>query len=222
MMVLEGLIAMIWAAGAMAIYNKMPELMSKDATLALVKITSVFLKIEFASTLVIISVIVLAVTSGDTAMRSLRLSIAEALHLEQKPIRNRLLLVIPVAAVVTGLLIWSNKDANSFGLLWNYFAWSNQVLAVFTFVMATVYLAALRKPTLITVLPGMFITFVVSLYILWISPEKGGPVGVGLEYTHAVIVAAFTAVVIFAAALMRGAEMRDNNLWDNKTEKANE
>ena len=75
MMVLEGFIAMVWAAGALAIYNRAPEWMSKGATNVLHRITSEFLGSNLAI-VVVLSVIILAITSGDTAMRSLRLSAA--------------------------------------------------------------------------------------------------------------------------------------------------
>lgn len=77
----------------------------------------------------VIAVVILAVTSGDTAMRSLRLSLAEMAGIGQKSFKNRLLVCAPLIAVVVALLSWSNIDAKSFSHLWNYFAWGNQVLA---------------------------------------------------------------------------------------------
>ena len=205
MMVLEGFIAMVWAAGAMIIYNRAPEWMGKGATAVLQKITHDFLGSNL-SVVVVLSVIILAITSGDTAMRSLRLSIAEMFHIDQKPIIKRLLVVFPLIAAVTGLLIWSNVNAKSFQMLWNYFAWSNQVMAVFTFIAATVYLASRNKPVAVTALPGMFITFVVTCYIFWISPKHGGPLGFGLDLQDAYMIAGFTAVTIFVWAIMHGKE----------------
>ena len=207
MMVLEGFIAMVWAAGALAIYNRFPEMMNAAPVKVLNHITDTFLSKKL-SIVVIISVIILAVTSGDTALRSLRLSVAECFNVNQKPIGMRLLLVIPLIIAVLGLLIWSNIDAKSFNMLWNYFAWSNQVMAVFTFMAGTIYLASLKKPTFITVIPGVFITFVVSTYILWISPAHGGPVGVGLDLVEAYIAAALVAIITFAWAFMRGKDMQ--------------
>ena len=205
MMVLEGFIAMVWAAGAMAIYNRAPEMMSKNATLVLHRITENFLGSNLAL-VVILSVIVLAVTSGDTAMRCLRLSLAEMFKLNQKPVFNRMLIVIPLILLVTGLLIWSNKDSATFQMLWNYFAWSNQVMAVFTFLAGTVYLASQNKPAWATALPGMFITFVVTTYILWISPAKGGPAGFGLDLCESYIAAGLTAIIVFVWAIVHGKE----------------
>lgn len=203
MMTLEGFIAMVWAAGAMAVYNRAPEWMGKGATLVLHKITADFLGSNLA-TVVVLSVIILAVTSGDTAMRSLRLSLAEMFKIDQKPIINRLMLMVPLIVAVVGLLIWSNVNAKSFQMLWNYFAWSNQVMAVFTFIAATVYLASRNKPVAVTALPGMFITFVVTSYIMWISPAHGGPLGFGLDLHDSYLIAGFTAIAVFAWAVMHG------------------
>ena len=99
MMVLEGVIGMIWAAAGLAIYNLFPELMQENPTNVLSKITTHFLG-SWVGAVTVISVIILAVTSGDTAMRSLRLSLAEMFRIQQKPIRNRFLLCLPLIAVV--------------------------------------------------------------------------------------------------------------------------
>ncbi|MBR7107721.1 MAG: carbon starvation protein A [Lentisphaeria bacterium] len=206
MMVLEGFIAMVWAAGALAVYNKAPEFMGKNATAVLHRITGEFLG-SGLSLVVVLSVIVLAVTSGDTAMRSLRLSLAEMFNIDQKPVAKRLLVVFPLIAVVSGLLVWSSVDNKSFQMLWIYFVWSNQVIAVFTFLCGTIYLASKEKPVIVTALPGMFITFVVTSYILWISPAHGGPLGFGLDLFDAYMVAGFVSVLLFIWAIMRG---RDN------------
>lgn len=209
MMIVEGFIAMVWAAGALAIYNRFPELIGTDANGVLAKITNFFLYSKM-STVVVCSVIVLAITSGDTAMRSLRLSLAEMFHINQKPVLPRLLIVLPLIAATAGLLIWSNADNGSFQKLWTYFAWSNQVLAAFALLASSIYLFALKRPAFITVLPGMFITFVVMTYILWISPEHGGPIGLGLELYDAYMIAGFLTVLLFAWAKIRADEVKLN------------
>ena len=206
MMIVEGFIAMVWAAGALAIYNMHPALIGTDPNGVLAKITNTFLKGNF-STVVVLSVIILAITSGDTAMRSLRLSLAEMFNISQKPILPRILVILPLIAVTAGLLFWSNKDGGSFQKLWTYFAWSNQVIAAFALLAGSIWLFARKKPAFITVMPGMFITFVVATYILWISPAHGGPVGLGLELYDAYMIAAFVAICTFAWAKVRGSEL---------------
>lgn len=200
MMAAEGAIAMIWAAGALAIYNQFPHLIGTDANGVLAKIVNHFLY-SGLSIVVILSVVVLAITSGDTAMRSLRLSLAEIFHVNQKPIALRLLLVFPLIAATLGLLLWSNKDAAGFAKLWNYFAWSNQVIAVFALLAGSIYLFSLRRPAFITVVPGMFITFVVVTYILW------NPIGLGIDLVYAEIVAGFVSLATYAWAKVRAGEV---------------
>ena len=127
MMVIEGVIAMIWAAGAMAMYHLQPELLTTNPNSTLVKIAQGFLGNQ-VGVLTIIAVIILAVTTGDTAMRSMRLSLAEMVRLSQKSLFSRLLLSLPLIVIIAGLLIWSNRDAHAFNLLWNYFAWGTRCL----------------------------------------------------------------------------------------------
>ncbi|MBQ9772834.1 MAG: carbon starvation protein A [Lentisphaeria bacterium] len=184
MMILEGIIAMIWAAAGLAIYNLFPEQMGIVPAKVLGFITTYFLG-KWGGAITVIAVIILAITSGDTAMRSLRLSFAEIFKLSQKNFISRILLIIPLIVVVTGLLIWSNSDVKSFNNLWNYFAWSNQVLAACTLFAATVWLRNNKKPWWIAALPAVFMTFIVATYIFWISPAHGGPVGFGLELNMA-------------------------------------
>ena len=144
MMVVEGFIAMVWAAAALAIYNLFPAQMGVKPPAVLQYLCSHFLGSK-AGALVVISVIILSITSGDTAMRSLRLSLAEILHLPQKKLWSQVLLCLPIIVIVAGLIWWSNQSAKSFNQLWNYFAWGNQVLAACTLTAATVWLTAQRK-----------------------------------------------------------------------------
>ena len=131
MMVVEGIIAMIWAAAGLAIYNLFPQMMADNPTNVLSEITKYFLG-SWVGAVTVISVIILAITSGDTAMRSLRLSLAEMFHIDQKHILNRVLLCLPLIAAVALLLWWSNQNTAAFNRLWNYFAWGNQVLSACT------------------------------------------------------------------------------------------
>lgn len=211
MMVLEGMIGMVWAAAGMAIYNLFPELMAKAPTAVLSKITTYFLG-SWVGALTVISVIILAITSGDTAMRSLRLSLAEMFGVPQKPIRNRLTLCLPLIVIVIGLLWWSNRSTQTFNQLWVYFAWANQVLASCTLTAGTVWLLRNRKPAWITVIPGAFMIFIVATYILWISPAHGGPlgkplIGCGLDLKLSYLLAALIAGVTTAWSIRHGVRL---------------
>lgn len=209
MMVLEGVIAMIWAGAAMAIYNKVPELMKASPNDVLPKITTDFLG-AWLGPVTVVAVVVLAITSGDTAMRSLRLSLAEILKIEQKPIKNRLLVCAPLIVVISALLWWSNQNAASFGKLWNYFAWGNQALAAATLGASAVWLYALRKRGWVAVVPSAFMTFIVVSFILWTSEAHKGPAGFGLELPVAYSLAAVITVVFTAWCVARGKKFAKN------------
>ena len=210
MMVLEGIIAMVWAAAGLAIYNIFPKYFDLSATVVLRNITEFFLG-TWMGGITVIAVVILAVTSGDTAMRSLRLSLAEMAGISQKSFKNRLLVCAPLIAVVVALLSWSNIDAKSFSHLWNYFAWGNQVLASSTLLASAVWLFRQRKNGFVAIVPGMFMLFIVLSYILWISPQNGGPIGFGMELFNAYFIAAILTVIIGAWTVKRGFSTRKEN-----------
>lgn len=207
MMIIEGLIGMIWAAGGMFIYHQMPELLTGASG---VKVLSVLVStvIPWApiSILVVVGVIVLAITSGDTSLRSLRLTIAELTGMEQTSIRNRLLLTVPMFAICAIIIFWSNLNPEGFNILWNYFSWSNQLMAVCSLCVATVYLRSKKKNFWIALIPCMFMTFITCDYILWVSPEnlKGAPLGFGLDYKTALVIALHDAVILGFLLCTRG------------------
>ena len=207
MMIIEGLIGMIWAAGGMFIYHQMPELLTGASG---VKVLSVLVStvIPWApiSILVVVGVIVLAITSGDTSLRSLRLTIAELTGLEQTSVRNRLILTVPMFALCAVIIFWSNLNPEGFNILWNYFSWSNQLMAVCSLCVAIVYLRCKKKNFWITLIPCMFMTFITADYILWVSPEnlKGAPLGFGLDYKTALVIALHDAAIIGFLLCTRG------------------
>ena len=203
MMIVEGIIAMIWAAGAMAIYNLFPAVMGPNANATLTKITTYFLG-SWMGAVTTIAVIVLAITSGDTALRSLRLSLAEIFSIPQISLRNRFILTLPLIVLVSILLWWSNSNAESFKWLWNYFAWGNQVLAVFTLFTVTVWLMRSRRNFLIALLPGVFMMFVVTSFILWTSPVHGLPWGFGLDLQLAYSLAGNLTAFVSGLVLYQG------------------
>ena len=210
MMVLEGFIAMVWAAAGLAIYNLFPEQMAKPAPAVLQFLCKHFLG-SWVGALVVICVVILSITSGDTAMRSLRMSLAEILHIGQVKLSSRIVLCLPIIALVAALIWWSSISAKTFNQLWNYFAWGNQVLAACTLTAATEWLISRKRNAIITIVPGLFMTFTVLCYILWISPAHGGPVGFGLDLRTAQIAAAVLAAISTVLAIVRGLKMRERN-----------
>ena len=166
MMIVESLIAMIWAAAAMSVYNEgiVPQNIVGTANVVNI-IADRFVPLHLAF-IVTIAVVILPITSGDTAMRSLRMIIAEQFNLSQKPIKNRLLIVIPMIILLMTALYWAKVKADSFSLIWRYFNFSNQLISIPVLLSATVFLYRQSKNYFITLIPGLFYTFITFSFIL--------------------------------------------------------
>jgi carbon starvation protein CstA len=185
-----------------------------------VKVLSVLVStvIPFApiSILVVVGVIILAITSGDTSLRSLRLTISELFGIDQTDPKKRLLLTVPMFAICLVIIFWSNLNPQGFNILWNYFSWSNQLMAVCSLCVATVYLRSKGKNFWITLFPCMFMAFICFDYIFWVSPEnlKGAPLGFGLDYKTALVLALENAVILGALLCRRGKTLYSNKNFD--------
>ena len=189
-MITEGIVALIWATVASYFFYGSPapgyELMAaaKDgyATGAPVVVNLVcndWLGVA-GGILAMLGVVAAPITSGDTALRSARLIIADWLHMEQKTIAKRLSISIPIFLATMGLLIWQMENASGFNVLWGYFGWANQALSVFTLWTLTVYLAKNRPAYFwVTLIPALFMTAVCTSFIvisktaLGLAPEIG-------------------------------------------------
>ena len=208
MMVAEGVIAMIWAAAALAIYNIAPENLNLAGPVVLGNITTHFLG-KWMGGVTVFAIVVLAVTSGDTALRSARLSISEMFRIDQISLVKRIVTTLPLILIVAALLWWSNLSAKSFSNLWNYFAWGNQMLAATTLMAGTVWLLREGKKLAccITLLPGMFMTSVIATFILWTPGTGGMPVGFvpgGLSLGLSVSISIAVALVFAVWVIRRG------------------
>ena len=143
--------------------------------------------------LAIIGVIAAPITSGDTALRSARLIVADFLHWDQKRIPKRLIIAIPLFLCVFGMVFVD------FNVVWRYFAWTNQTLAVFTLWAGTVFLYkqehtgqhAYPKGYLIALIPALFMTMVSVSYI-FIAPEGLQFAAKGLSLIAYIIAAVVT------------------------------
>ncbi len=187
MMMIEGFIAMTWAAAAMGIYNK-----GIDAkfigTASVVGIVAKDFLGNFGGIIAILGVIVLPITSGDTALRSLRLMIADFFKFDQKPAKNRVIVSACIFVPVIIILVYAKLNANGFNILWRYFAWSNQTIGVFAFAMITVYLMKVKKAYFPALIPGMFYCFIVSSYIL--NAKIGFNIPLNLAYIISIVIVA--------------------------------
>lgn len=184
-MVAEGIVALIWAAAAMSFFGGVPQLNNalaehQNDAAWVVKVISDTTLGKLGGVLAILGVVAAPITSGDTAFRSARLIVADFLKFKQGKIVNRLLISLPIFAVGYTL------TQIDFAIIWRYMAWSNQTLATVVLWAITAYLAREGKLFWITLLPAIFMTAVVSNYIL-IAPEGfqldqaiGYPIGIGV------------------------------------------
>lgn len=203
-MVAEGIVALIWAAAAIAFtggYEGLSEYMGAHGNAAGALVTDIsrgWLG-TVGGFLALLGVIAAPITTGDTALRSARLITADFLHIDQRKLTRRLMVSVPIFALCAGVMLID------FNILWRYFAWVNQTLSVFTLWAVTVYLARHRKFYLVSLLPALFMTVVCVSYILFApSPEGFGlPLGVALTAGAAV---ALLTVGMFARylRLLRG------------------
>jgi carbon starvation protein CstA len=202
-MIMEGVIAMIWAAVAMAHFGGQEGLAAAGSAAVIVKKASVDLLGVFGGALAVLGVVACPITSGDTAFRSTRLTIADALKFDQKPIKNRFVISIPLFVIGVLLVIFMNASTANFNMIWRYFSWSNQTLATIALWAASAYLAKTAKNYWITLVPATFMTVVVTAYFVS-ATECLGPVitaatgSPATTYTIGIIVGLILAIVLFA------------------------
>ena len=182
MMIAEGFIAMTWAAAAMGVMNLGLANADTPAT-NVVGIVANSLLGRIGGMIAIIGVIVLPITSGDTALRSLRLMVSDALHIDQSKKRNRLMVSLAIFVLVAALLLFSKLNADGFNILWRYFAWANQTIAIFAFAMIAIYFIQNKKPYILAIIPGMFYAFIITSFIL------NAQIGFNLSWTISYIIA---------------------------------
>ncbi len=171
-MITEGLVALIWAAVGMSFFggvhelNNVMEAQKGNAAWIVNEISHTLLG-RFGAVLAMLGVVAAPITSGDTAFRSARIIIADFFHFDQKSIKNRLILTSPL--FIIGFFL-TQVD---FSIIWRYMAWSNQTLAVIVLWAITIYLATEQKLYWVTLIPAVFMSAVVSAYIL-VAPEGFG------------------------------------------------
>ena len=195
-MIAEGIVALIWAAAAMAFFGSTGELgaqMSANGGQAwVVNTISNTLLGKVGGVLAILGVVACPVTSGDTAFRSARLTIADMLKYKQGPIKNRLLISIPLFVIGFAL------TKIDFNIVWRYFAWSNQTLAMIVLWAAAMYLYLKNQVHWIATIPATFMSAVSITYIL-IAPE-GFKLPASFAYPAGIAVAAAFLILFLTAA----------------------
>ena len=208
-MITEGVVALIWAAAAAYFFSPDSVVdVTGNSGAAIVGIIANTWFTPVIAVITILGVISAAVTSGDTALRSARLIIADFLNYDQKPIKNRLIIAIPMFVVTAIILIYSLADAKGFDMIWRYFAWANQVLAMVTLWAITVYLAKEKKNYIFTLVPAMFMTMVTMTYIFEFPAGKYIE-GVGFSNVVAPIIAG--CITILFTVLFFNFRRKHNN-----------
>ena len=175
-MVCEGVIALIWAAAGCALYTitdgKMVGLAEALAAGQSAAIYDVCLKTmgNVGVALAMIGVVICPITSGDTAFRSARLTLADWLKIDQDSYANRLKLCIPVLGVGAFLGIGNALGFINYTVIWRYFSWTNQTLAMIVLWAASMYLFKEKKNYWITAVPATFMSAVSATYFV-LAPE---------------------------------------------------
>ncbi len=166
MMCAESLIAMVWAAAAMHVYacNIVPEALIGSANV--INIIADTFVLPYLTFVVTLAVVILPITSGDTALRALRLALSDVFKLKQNTVQNRFKIMVPIVLALVLILYWAKCNADSFGLIWRYFTFANQLIAIPTFLYATIFLYKKGGNYFITLLPGLFYIFITSSFIL--------------------------------------------------------
>ena len=198
-MIIESVIALIWAAAGVAFYGSthmLQDALTTSGQSGVVYEISEKMLGSVGGILAIIGVVVCPITSGDTAFRSARLILAEWTKLDQKKIKFRLLITLPLlaaSAVLTQL---------DFNVLWRYFSWSNQTLAMIALWVATSYLVKNHKnkiASLITAIPATFMSAVSVTYIL--MAKEGFKLSSNVSYPAGIAAAAVLFVIYVIAVL---------------------
>lgn len=173
-MITEGIVALIWATISMYFfYGGGAAELGVANTLQAPEVVTVVSKGWLGivgGILALLGVVAAPITSGDTALRSARLIIAEFLHIEQKSINKRLYICIPLFVFTMALLFFNISNPEGFNIIWNYFGWANQTMAVFTLWAITIYLRKSNKLYIVTLLPALFMTDVTTTFFC-IAPE---------------------------------------------------
>ncbi len=194
-MIAEGVIALIWAAAAISFFGDTSRLNAemiahKMDPAWLVNLICVSWLGKAGGVLAVLGVVACPITTGDTAFRAARLIVADYFKFDQKPVKNRLMISIPlfiIAFIITSV---------NFSIIWRYFAWCNQTLSVIVLWTCAVYLLQKGKFHWIMTVPAVIMTAVCATYIL-IAPE-----GFKLSAHYSYIIGGFVTAAFFAAFMV--------------------
>ena len=198
-MITEGIVALIWAAIGSYFFYASPQ--PGYEVLSLVgnngfatsapHVVNIVCKDWLGITggiLALLGIVAAPITTGDTSLRSARLIIADFIRIEQRTLKRRLIISMPLFLCTFSLLMWQVANPDGFGVLWQYLGWFNQCLTAITLWALTVYLVKEQKRYIITYVPAVFMTFVcmtylfVSRQLLSFQLEVGYPLGFAISF----------------------------------------
>lgn len=202
MMIAEGMIAMIWAAAAMSLFDgpvSLNELINTIGTGGIVSEISTAMLGPVVGTLAILGVIILPITSGDTAFRSARMIIADYIKVPQAKIMNRIWIAAPLFIVSIFL------TTVDFTMLWQYFNWANQSTAVIALWIGAMFLYIARRNYWIAIIPAWFMSVTATAYIM------NAPIGFNLPMQVSVIISILFTVLLTVLFFRAASKRRASN-----------
>jgi carbon starvation protein CstA len=196
-MIAEGIIGLVWVTVGLSFYEGAEGLRKalgsgSNPALVVTEACKTLLGSGFGGTLAILGVVVLPITSGDTAFRSARLTIADMLRVSQKAVGSRLMIAVPL------FVIGAVLSQVNFGIIWRYFGWANHTLAMFMLWTAAVYLAKRAKFHWVCTIPAAFMTAVSVTYLCF------DRIGFSLPYTISVYIGIGAAIACLALFFVKG------------------
>lgn len=196
MMIAEAIVAMIWAAAGMALFNGpvgLNELLAAGGPALIVSEASTMMLGAIGGTLAVLGVIILPITSGDTAFRSARMIIADYFKISQAKITSRLWIALPMFIISIAL------TQIDFNILWRYFSWANQSTAVIALFVGAMYLFVAGKNYWIALVPGSFMLMATTTYIL--NATIGFNLPMNVAYIGATVISIAIISIFFVAAV---------------------
>ena len=210
-MVAEGCIALIWAAAGCSLYavtggqnTGLAEILADGQSAA---ISDVCIKTmgPVGVILAMLGVVACPITSGDTAFRSARLTLSDWFKIDQESYANRLKLCIPVLGIGAFLGFGNTLGLLSYTVIWRYFSWTNQTLAMIVLWAGAMYLAKEGKNYLICAVPAVFMS-AVSITYFFMAPECLGMIPALKNNTMAAYPAGIIAAVLFLSIFLRSSK----------------
>lgn len=197
-MIAEGIIAMVWCAAGVTVYPVIKESLAEGVAIGTPTVVYAICQStmgKIGGILALLGVIVCPISSGDTAYRSARLTLADWFKIDQANWKKRLALTVPILGA--GAIILQLD----YSMVWRYFSWSNQTLAMIALWAASVYMLQNKKNYWVTVIPATFMSAVSATYFM-AAGECMGILWKAINFTGYYPVAVVTGIVFAALMLL--------------------